>query len=74
MIQSTIKQLEELKSHISTEHLKEINESNDKKLVSIWKIYISKSKRFKKNTKENLKYQSIAMYAMYCHKQKLINK
>jgi hypothetical protein len=74
LITSQQTQLSQIKSNISACHLIELDNMSDKQLIDTWKIYSTKSKKFKVGSKDNISFLSIANYAMFLHKKNLAEK
>lgn len=49
----------------------QLEDMDDKEIVEVWKIYISKAKNFPKNSKEFKINSDIADYAMKLHKENI---
>ena len=56
---------------LSKSHQNQIDKMDDISLVEVWKVYFSKSKNFKKGSKENKHNLEIANYALKLHKKNL---
>ena len=59
---------------LNDQYKEEMDKMDDKDLVSVWKRFFSKSKRYKKDSKENLDALEIANYALALHRKNLIKE